>query len=59
MTAFRRLGFARKFKVFGRTVVRWEEGDTPVQPQKREVKSAPMAATNGNDASAGRASLKH
>jgi len=50
MTAFRRLGFARKFKVFGRTVVRWEERDVVEQPQKAEVKNLPRAASNGKEA---------
>jgi ribosomal protein S18 acetylase RimI-like enzyme len=53
MTPFRRLGFARKFTIFGRTMVWWDEGDTPAQAQKGEVKSAPMAAPSGNEANPG------
>jgi ribosomal protein S18 acetylase RimI-like enzyme len=59
MTPFRRLGFARKFPIFGRTMVWWDEGDTPVQAQKGEVKSAPMGAPSGNEANPGLAGLKH
>jgi hypothetical protein len=57
-TAFRRLGFARKFKVFGRTVVRWEEGDVVDKPQKAHVKNLPKAAPGGKEATPRLASLK-
>ena len=59
MTPFRRLGFARKFTIFGRTMVWWDEKETVERAQKREVKAAPVAADRANDASAGLASLKH
>lgn len=58
MTAFRRLGFARKFKVLGRTVVRWEEGDVLEQPHKDEVKNLPRAAANGKEANPRLAGLR-
>ena len=58
MTAFRRLGFARKFKILGRTVVRWEEGDKPEKPQKAQIKNLPKAAAGGQEGNPRLASLK-
>ena len=59
MTAFRRLGFARKFRVFGRTMVRWEEGETAERLNQGDAKSAPIGTPGDNGTNAGLASLKH
>ena len=59
MTAFRRLGFARKFEIFGRTVVSWEVGETAERVKQGDAKSAPPATTGDNRTNAGLASLKH
>jgi GNAT superfamily N-acetyltransferase len=49
-TPFRRLGLARKFTVFGRTMVCWEEADVIEQAQKGESKNQSKDAANGKDA---------
>jgi hypothetical protein len=49
MTPFRRLGFARKFTIFGRTMVFWEKNKIVEQPRKRGLKDCSMAATSGKD----------
>jgi hypothetical protein len=53
MTPFRRLGWARKFTIFGRTVVRWEESKAVEQEQKNEVKNASIAASGRKAAKIG------
>jgi ribosomal protein S18 acetylase RimI-like enzyme len=55
MTHFRRLGFARKFTIFGRTMVWWDEGKTALQAHRGEVDSAPKS----NEPNSRLASLKH
>jgi ribosomal protein S18 acetylase RimI-like enzyme len=59
MTPFRRLGFARKFTIFGRTTVWWDERETVEQAQKADDKKAPLAVPDGSKPNSGLASLKH
>jgi ribosomal protein S18 acetylase RimI-like enzyme len=58
MTAFRRLGFARKFKILGRTVVRWEDDGDSQKPQEAPIKNLPKAAAGGQEGNPRLASLK-
>ena len=50
MTAFRRLGFARKFKILGRTVVRWEDVDKP--KNRKRAKSGTRGHLRGPEKTA-------
>lgn len=47
MTPFRRLGWAKKFTIFGRTMVCWEKNETVAQEQNDDLKRASLAATEG------------
>ena len=50
MTAFRQLGFARKFTVFGRTMVWWEQRKA-VEQQKKSEKDIPVLGSGCKDSS--------
>jgi hypothetical protein len=48
MTSFRQLGFARKFTVFGRTIVWWEQRKA-VKQRQNSVKDSPVLGPGSND----------
>ncbi len=49
MTAFRRLGLAKKFGIFGRTMVCWEEDDIVEGQQNADFQNSRIAAANRKD----------
>ncbi|MGB7601557.1 MAG: hypothetical protein WBM24_14700 [Candidatus Sulfotelmatobacter sp.] len=55
MTHFQRLGFARKYTIFGHTMVWWDEGKSALGAQKGKVRSA----SKGSEPNSRLASLKH
>jgi hypothetical protein len=49
MTPFRRLGWARKFTIFGHTMVSWEKNNTVEGQARPAVESAPIARAKSKD----------